>query len=555
MITINFFGEQPTEGCMKLKVLHFLLGSVLLSGVVTHAKQAEFKPDEYVVKLKNTNQLSIKSIEAQLGGKIIKRIPDSQIVVVKRNQTEPQVNVLDKLNSSSIVELAEPNYIYRISRLPNDPDLSKLWGLKNDGQQDSAKTVGVAGIDIGAEKAWDIETGSDRVLVAVIDTGLDYTHKDLKANVWKNEAEANGKTGVDDDNNGYVDDIYGYDFVNKDGDPMDDHGHGSHVSGTIGAKGDDGAGIVGVNWNVRIMGLKFLSADGSGSLDDAISAIKYATRMGANIMSNSWGGGGFSELMQEAIKEANAKNIVFTAAAGNSSGDNDTTPSYPASYDVPNVISVAAINNIGGLAYFSCYGKRTVHVAAPGVNVYSSIPKGYDSWSGTSMATPHVTGVAALLLAREPNLTPEEVRARLIRTSQPLGSLKNKVVANGMVNAFFALTDQVAPPDLNDPSNWTSFKEISLATAHPYEKNADQSWEVEVPEAKDISIFFSSFETETRYDKVSLYNRDGVKVADMDGNFGEGWSPVVKGNYVKIVFKADGSVQKKGFEATKVGYR
>lgn len=540
---------------MNLKIQNFLLGSVLLAGVVAHANQAEFKPGEYVVKLKNTNSMSIKSIEALLGGSIINRIPDSEIITLKRSLIEIQSVVLKKLSASSIVEKAEPNYIYRINRLPNDPELSKLWGLKNDGQEDSSKKIGVSGVDVSAERAWDLETGSENVLVAVIDTGLDYTHKDLKTNAWANEAEVNGKPGVDDDNNGYVDDIHGYDFANKDADPMDDHGHGSHVSGTIGARGDDGEGIVGVVWNVRIMGLKFLGSDGSGSLDDALAAIKYATKMGVNIMSNSWGGGGASDLMKEAIAEANAKNIVFTAAAGNHSGDNDANPSYPASYDVPNVISVAAINNVGALAYFSCYGRRTVHVAAPGVNVYSSTPGGYESWSGTSMATPHVSGVVALLLSREPQLTPVEVRDRLVRTSSPLSGLKNKVAANGMVNAFFALTNQVAPPDLNDPSNWLASKELSIATPHPYNKNSNLTWEVEVAGAKDIAIYFSQFDTEAKYDKVSFFDRAGKKVGEMDGAFGQGWSPVIAGDYVKIEFKSDGSVQRQGFEISKVGYR
>jgi subtilisin family serine protease len=549
-------GEQPKEGCMNLKVKNFLLGSLFLAGVVAHADQAEFKPGEYVVKLKNTtNILSIKSIEAELGGVVIKRIPNSQIITLKRNRIEVQSEVLRTLNSVAIVEKAEPNYIYHINRIPNDPDLSKLWGLKNEGQEDSNKSVGVTGVDVAAEKAWDIETGSDNVLVAVIDTGLDYNHNDLKANAWTNESEANGKAGVDDDGNGYIDDIHGYDFANKDADPMDDHGHGSHVSGTIGATGDDGQGIVGVAWKVKIMGLKFLGADGSGSLDDALASIKYATKMGVNIMSNSWGGGGASDLMKEAIAESNNKNIIFTAAAGNHSGDNDANPSYPASYDVPNVISVAAVNNIGTLAYFSCYGKRTVHVSAPGVNVYSSTPSGYASWSGTSMATPHVSGVVALLLSHEPNLTPVEVRERLIKTSSPLGGLKNKVAANGMVNAFLALTNQVAPPDLNDPSNWLFSKEISISTPHPYNKNSNLSWEVEVSDAKDIALYFSQFDTEARYDKVAFYNREGKKIAEMDGNFGEGWSPAFPGNYVKVEFKSDGSVQRQGFEITKVGYR
>jgi hypothetical protein len=171
------------------------------------------------------------------------------------------------------------------------------------------------------------------------------------------------------------------------------------------------------------------------------------------------------------------------------------------------------------------------------------------------MATPHVSGVVALLLAREPVLTPLEVRTRLIKTSQPLGGLKNKVASNGMVNAYFAITNQAAPPDLNDPSNWELFKDLNIATAHPYEKNANQSWEIEVPEAKDLAIYFSMFETENQYDKLSFYDREGNKVADMEGKLGEGWSPVVKGNYIKIVFKSDATVQKQGFEITKIGYR
>lgn len=534
-----------------------LFGISFTLGLSVFALQPEAKPGEFVIQLKQgqISALSAHALETQLGGQIIKKIPNSSIVLIKRNKLEKNDFIIESLKNSPIVEIVEPNYIYRINNTPNDPKLSELWGLKNVGQEDSSKSVGVAGVDIGAEKAWDIETGSDRVVVAVIDTGVDYTHPDLKANIWKNQAELNGKAGVDDDNNGYVDDIYGYSFVGKKGDPMDDHGHGSHVSGTIGASGNDGQGIVGVNWKVQIMGLKFLSADGSGSLADALEAIKYATTMGVNVMSNSWGGGGASEIMKKAIEEANHKNIVFVAAAGNHSGNNDEEPSYPASYDLPNVISVAAADNKGNLAYFSCFGRKTVHVAAPGVNIVSSTPKGYENMSGTSMATPHVSGVVALLLAHEANLSPLEVRDRLIKTSQPLSGLNKKVAANGMVNAYYALMNQAAPPDVNNPANWEHSKDLNISTPHNYEKKSELTWEVNVDGANEFALHFSKFDTEFRYDKLTLFDKSGKKITEITGDLGETWSQIIKGNYVKLVFKSDDSVEKFGFDLDKVAWR
>ena len=248
----------------------------------------------------------------------------------------------------------------------------------------------------------------------MIDTGIDYNHEDLKANSWTNEAEANGKPGVDDDNNGLVDDVHGYDFANKDGDPLDGHGHGTHVSGTIGAIHDNGIGVAGVMADVTMVAVKFLSDAGSGTTADAVLAIDYATSLGVDVMSNSWGGGGRSEALFDAIKRANEKGIIFTAAAGNSSSDNDQSPHYPSNYEVDNVISVAAHTNGDGLASFSSYGRRTVHVAAPGHKILSTVANNsYDVYSGTSMATPHVSGVLGLLLSKEGNLTVAEVKERL----------------------------------------------------------------------------------------------------------------------------------------------
>lgn len=534
-----------------------LIASLLVtSGAFAKGPAVESVPGEYLVQLKQPVKTSKLSTMANiLGGQVLRVMPQQNILVIKRSEIENAQAVAKTLSALPQVAVAEPNYIYRINKTPNDPDLSKLWGIKNVGQEDSSKSIGVEGVDVGAEQAWDIQTGSDQVVVAVIDTGLDYTHEDLKENAWTNEAEANGKDGVDDDNNGYIDDIHGYDFVNNDGDPMDDHGHGSHCSGTIGAKGDDGKGIVGVAWNVKIMGIKFLSAEGSGSLEDAIKSIDYATKMGARIMSNSWGGGGFSELLKQSIERANEANAVFTAAAGNHSGNNDESPSYPASYTVPNIISVAAVDNKGQLAYFSCYGRRSVHVGAPGVNVYSSIPGGYDSWSGTSMATPHVTGVAALLLANEPNMKAEEVKERLIRTSKPLSGLRGKVASAGMVNAFFALTNQEAPADPNDPARWVNTQELSVSSDHPYKNKTTNEWEVSIEGANKIALYFSKFETEASYDKVTFYNKAGTKIGELSGGQSDSWSPVIDGDYVKIVLTSDDSVNKYGFDITKAAYK
>lgn len=524
------------------------------------AKEPEAIPGEYLVKMKASTMSrgTIASLNNMLGVTVKSTMPEQGIVVVKMPVIQTQVSAVQMLSQNPYVEIVEPNFIYRAVRTPNDPLLGNLWGMRNAGQADSSNSAGVAGVDIDAERAWDIETGSDNVVVAVIDTGVDWNHPDLAANSWINTAEANGTAGVDDDGNGFVDDIHGMNFTQAgtpNANPLDDHGHGSHCSGTIGARGDDGKGIVGVAWNTKIMALKFLGADGSGSLEGAIKAIDYATKMGANIMSNSWGGGGMSQLMKEAIERANAKGILFVAAAGNDGANNDTSPHYPSNYDVPNVLSVAAIDNKGNLASFSNYGRRTVHVGAPGVNIYSSTHGGrYDSWSGTSMATPHVSGVAALLISHEPNLTAVEVKQRLMATTKPLRGLKNKVASNGLTNAYNALTNTIAPPDMNDPALWAK-QDVSFSTPHPYTKKAEITFEVNVPGATEISLYFSKFDTERGYDKLTFFDRNGVKIGEMHGANDDTFSDVIKGDYVKIVFKSDDSVEKYGFDLTKVAYR
>lgn len=531
--------------------------SMFFTSAMAAAAQPEAVPGEYVVKLKTPLSAyghQMNMLRQELGSYIKSTIPGQNIVVIKRPVIEVQSLALKTLAQNPNVEVVEPNYIYRINRTPNDPMFGQLWGMLNVGQQDSSKKPGVAGVDIGAVQAWDLETGSRDVIVAVIDTGVDYTNPDLSPNMWTNEAEANGQRGVDDDQNGVIDDIYGYNAINNSGDPRDDHGHGSHCSGTIGAKGDDGRGVAGVVWNTRIMGVKFLDANGSGTLEAAIRGIDYATKMGAKIMSNSWGGGGVSQTLKEAIERSHAAGALFVAAAGNESNNNDANPSYPASYQVPNVVSVAAVDNKGQLASFSNYGKNSVHVAAPGVNILSTTTVGYESWSGTSMATPHVSGIAALLASYDRNLTNLELRTRIIATAVPLSGLRGKVRGSGFANAYTALTNTQPPVDMNDPANWATVN-TNVSTPHPYKSKTTETYEVSVPGAKEIALYFERFNTERAYDVVQLQDANGKVVGEMSGNNDGTFSPVISGNYVKIIFKSDDSVNYYGFDITKAAWR
>lgn len=354
------------------------------------------------------------------------------------------------LLSGASVERVEFNYKVSVLQIPNDASFSQLWGFNNIGQ-----TGGTPNADIDAPEAWDITTGSANTLVAVIDTGVDYTHPDLIDNIWTNPGEIPGN-GIDDDLNGYIDDVHGYDFANNDGDPMDDFGHGTHVSGTIAAAGNNGIGVAGVNWQAQIMAVKFLDATGSGTTAAAVEAVLYATNMGAKVSNNSWGGGGFSQALLDAINAANTSGALFVAAAGNSSSNNDALPQYPASYDAPNIISVAATDHNDLLAFFSNYGATTVDLGAPGVSIYSTVPAigdpccsnttGYMYLDGTSMATPHVTGAAALLMSYFPTDTNLQVKQRILGSVQPIAALSGKTLTGGRLNIFNSLENDTTPP-------------------------------------------------------------------------------------------------------------
>ena len=336
---------------------------------------------------------------------------------------------LVNLQPSRQIELVQPNAKITANSIPNDPSFPKLYALNNTGQ-----TGGKFDADIDAPEAWDYAKGTGQTVVAVIDTGVDYNHDDLRSNIWVNSGEIAGN-GLDDDGNGYIDDLHGYDFANNDSDPMDDNGHGTHVSGTIGAVGDNGLGVVGVNWHTKIMALKFLDASGSGYLSNAIRALDYAVANGARLSNNSWGGGGYEATLGMAIARASSVGHIFVAAAGNSASNNDVTASYPASYAYDNVVAVAATDQNDNLASFSNYGASTVDIAAPGVSIYSTLPgNSYGSYSGTSMATPQVTGALSLYLDANPSATASQAITALYQSADAISSLSNRVAGSRRLN-------------------------------------------------------------------------------------------------------------------------
>ena len=343
---------------------------------------------------------------------------------------------------------AEPDYIVRVAASPNDPRYidGSLWGLHNTGQNS-----GTADADIDAPEGWAIRNQAPNVVVGVVDTGIALNHEDLASNLWVNPNET--ANGLDTDNNGFIDDLHGINAILLNGNPSDDQGHGSHVAGTIGASGNNGVGITGVAWNVQLMGLKFLSASGGGAVSDAITCIDYAVDHGAHILNNSWGGGGFSQALLDSIIAARDAGVIFVVAAGNAGTDNDLAVVFPASLPVDNIVAVASTTRTDDLSSFSCYGQGSVDIAAPGSDILSADyenPTGYKSFNGTSMATPHVAGVLALLRAQFPSDTWGQLINRLYRGGDSIPSLANGKIASGRrLNLHGSLSSTVNRP-LND---------------------------------------------------------------------------------------------------------
>lgn len=400
-----------------------------------HVVQAVAMVADHVVvmPLPGENDSSLAAKVAAAGGTIRSklRMTGNFLVAFPDSNLDTVAKGMERLGTA--VRFAEPDYIVFPAAVPNDTRASELWGMHNTGQ-----TGGVTDADIDAREAWDIHQGSRAVVLAVVDTGIDYTHSDLATNVWTNPGEIAGNN-IDDDNNGFIDDIHGWDFANNDGDPMDDDGHGTRCAGIIGAVGDNNEGVTGVCWQVSMAGLKFLQA-GSGATSDAVEAIAYANKMGFFMTSNSWTGGGFSQALSDVIEASENEGAIFVAAAGNSATDNDSIPNYPSGYAPENIISVAASDHNNQLSVFSSFGAMSVDLAAPGTAILSTLPsQQYGLYDSSSMAAAHVAGVCALLKSYKAELSGPEIKELILRSVDPLAALSGRTVTGGRLNARQAL--------------------------------------------------------------------------------------------------------------------
>jgi subtilisin family serine protease len=457
---------------------HWTLAAVLLAGAVATAAAEEARPPrparkdgELLIKLKRgvDPARAERSIRSR-GAFELRRLKGARSLSVLdqwRRVTLPKgmelATALRRFASDPTVERAEPNYRISMAAIPNDPLFPQQWSLHNEG------IVGPPGIDIGAPAAWDLTTGDPSTVVAVLDTGVDFTHPDLTASAWTNPGEIPGN-GIDDDHNGYVDDVHGVNLVWRFSEPTDDNGHGTRIAGIIGAEGDNGIGIAGVSWHSQIMALKVLDATGTGWTGDAAEAILYAASMGARVLNNSWTTSGFSQVLEDAVRTANEADALVVTAAGNGSFidnngvvvagpgiDIDAQPRYPASFELPNVLTVTASDPGDGMPPFANWGAASVDLAAPGVFILSTVPmagaaysdpSGYAWADGTSLAAAHVSGAAALLRARFPEITSQQIKDRLMGSvdRMTIPPFDARTVTGGRLNVFRALQDDDEPP-------------------------------------------------------------------------------------------------------------
>jgi hypothetical protein len=427
----------------------------------------EYDPGAILVKFRPDVMPELRPVvHALVNGRVLEEfhlVPGLELLAVSGSVEQ----ALEELQNHPLIEYAELNYVIHGASAPRtEPDdtyfqQDLLWGLDNWGQLIDGDP-GVPDADIDAPEAWYIYyftgfTGDPDFEIGHLDTGIQMDHPDLAANLWTNPGEIPGN-GIDDDGNGYIDDVHGWDFVNNDNDPMDDNGHGTHTAGILGAVGNNTIGVAGVCWNCRICPLKMLDANISGTIANAILAVQYCTTMGFRVSNNSWYGPGFSQSLYNAINASKSVgHIAVCAIGGDSNQDADIYPQYPAAFDLDNVISVTATTNDDVKVSYSNYGATSVDLGAPGEKIYSTFNNGgYARNGGTSQATPYVTGVVALVYGQNPTSTYSEVRNQVINTARPVSALVGKTVTGGVVNAYRALSGDVegAPPAA--PTNCTA---------------------------------------------------------------------------------------------------
>lgn len=449
--------QAATKSEAKAENSNSQVGSDSVSLGSEKSSLGEFVPGQVIIKTRGSMMASLnnESVVEKYGAKVLDnfQIPGrmkaagaGQMMQLQLPEGMTTEEALVQMQQDPSIEFAVPNTIYHAEdiakgqeftreqlaegKVPNDAKFGQQWDMYNDGSNN-----GTARADIHAPEAWQITTGlpnGQGPLIAVIDTGVDITHPDLAGNIYTNTKEIPGN-GIDDDGNGFVDDYQGWNACLQNGDVMDRQGHGTHVAGTIGAVGNNGEGVSGINWSATILPVKIFSDDGGADAASIIRGINYATSVGARLTSNSWGGGPANPAIQEAFR--NSPDALHMMSAGNSGTNNDVHPHYPSDYDLPNNVAVAATDRNDQLAKFSCYGEKNVDIAAPGKDILSTVPGGgYAVFSGTSMATPHVTGAAGLLLAMDPEMSNDELVTRLTKGGDQLESLQGKVGSGARLN-------------------------------------------------------------------------------------------------------------------------
>jgi serine protease len=489
-------------------------------------KKQKFKDGELLVRFKKgVTKEKAKEIHAKHGSEIIRSYSmPADLYHVKVKKNTPLDEIIDTYTKDPDVLYAEPNFIYTIQTVPNDPSFGSLWGLNNTGRDS----------DINAPEAWDIVTGSPDTIVAVIDTGVDYKHQDLLDNIWVNPGEIPGN-GIDDDGNGYIDDVHGINAITGKGDPMDDHYHGTHVSGTIAASGNNGIGVAGINWNARIIGCKFLDSDGYGNDGDAIECLNYLYDLKTRtnnpvdvvLSNNSWGNALYSQALADAIDAQRRAGILFIAAAGNYSMDNDFTPFYPCSYYLPNVVSVAASDSYDRLSDFTHYGAHSVHVAAPGEYIYSTFPNNqYEHLKGTSMATPHVSGLAALLKSQDLGRDWKTIRNLMLAGGQDNATSAGKTITGKRIRAA----------DTGGVGSLTCNNQVVGARLRPVAST------VTVPAGTSLGLSYLHINCGIPNGDVTVAVSDGTQIVlnddghgfdqeAYDGVYSAQWTPSTQGTY------------------------
>ena len=447
-VAVAFIGVAAISGAQHLEGDGARARDFAAKAYLKNHPDAKTLPNRVLVKFdKKTSEAEKKAIRGQAKGLLIRRykiVPGLELI----DSTLGAEKAKKMLEKNPHVLYVEEDRVAHTSVVPNDTFFSLMWGLNQAND-----------FDVNAPEAWDIFTGDPNFRIADFDTGIDYNHPDLAANVWTNPGEVPGN-GIDEDGNGYIDDIHGYDVVNDDGDVIDDNNHGTHTGGTIGAVGNNAAGVTGVNWQCKIVAIKVFNASGSASDADIMAGMDYLAQTGTKVSNHSWAGGGLPngadwQSFYDACKAMGDQGHLMVCAAGNFNFDNDGPGDVvvPASFDLPNIISVAAIDSAGAKASFSCWGLTRCDLAAPGVHVASTVVGNYAYFNGTSMATPHVTGGAALLWAFHPGLTYADIKSRILGHTKPVPSMAGLCVTGGMLDLGATITNAAPTAKAGDDVN------------------------------------------------------------------------------------------------------